>query len=156
MYLSRSHNLFGVCRYYFRGPGLVEPHALIGTAAAVHVALLEMLNDLANVDPNLRADGSCNAIQLLSRSIWYKGVAERVPVTIAAVGYAPIVNLAAHDSTLASVVAGKVMNRQGRLASIILAGDRCLCCPSLSAPAAGVGPALQICPVAVATLLNRL
>ena len=115
----------GLDWYYFRGPGLVDFGALIGTAAALEVVLAEMLNDVADVGQSFLP--TCNGQQLLSRAIWYKAVAERVPVTIPAVGEAPVVNLA-NNGSLWSIAKGNVVNREGSLAVFFRSGEHCLCC----------------------------
>lgn len=144
----------GLAWYYYRGPGLIDFGAMIGTAAALEVVLSEMLNDIADVGKQFLA--TCNGLQLLSRAIWYKAVAERVPVTVPAVGEAPVVNLA-HSRSLWSISKGSIVNREGSLAVFFRSGSHCLCCRSdVGGSSDGSGGDTRVCPDAIAktTLLE--
>jgi hypothetical protein len=113
--------------YYFRGPGLVDVGTVIGTAAAVEVALAEALHDFGEVGAGFRK--GCTVEQQFSRTVWNYGIAERVPVTIPAVGQSPVVNLGARDGSLWSVRHGMVLNQLGRVASVLrYPPGHCLCC----------------------------
>lgn len=133
--------------YYFRGPGLVDPAAIFGTAIAVEVALTEVIHGYLDVPKQLRQD--CRGEQVLSRAVFVnKAIAERVPVTVPAVGTSPVVNLGGNSSSLWSIANGEIVNKRGEPAVVVVAPNLCLCC----ATATGYTDGRKYCPSAVIRL----
>lgn len=111
----------------FRGPGLVNTAAFIGSAAAIEVVLVEIVHaHTHNIDPKYWP--VCGPSQIFSRLVWKKILAERIPVMIASVSSSPVVNLAAGDATVWREQDGVVVNARGDAAAIVLTPGLCVCC----------------------------
>lgn len=140
--------------YFFRGPGLIDTGAVIGTAIAVEVLLAELLHEYTELPSKYRP--TCRGDQLLSRLVWYKAIAERVPVTIPVVGQSPVVSIATNDTSLWSIDKGMVKNRQGLVAPIVLLSSQCVCCRTKTSGAREMDPQRRLCPVAVMAVLETM
>jgi len=144
---------------FFRGPALIDTGLLFASSKALQTLLTEFVYDYTSISPDFRR--VCAPKQSISRLIWSKQAAERVPIAVPAVSATPVVNLGAGDGTTWQLGQGSVKNRNGVPAVVVLTSGSCLCCSAEESARDGYVDAagrsgVHVCPVVAAGLLPLL
>ena len=143
----------------FRGPGLIETGILFGSSLGLQTLLTEFVYDFTSIAPVFRR--VCAPRQSISRLVWTKQAAERVPLIVPAVSANPVVNLGAGDGTTWRLSQGTIKNRNDHSATVVLTSGTCLCCSADESKRdgyvdAGGRTGVPVCPTAALELMSLL